>query len=339
LRNSKEILNLSKKIAVVRTDRLGDMILTLPLANALKKRFPSAQVTMIARTYTKPLLYNSTALDNYFFVDEFENGIKDIFKNNKFDTVFFPHPRFDEAFAAFKAGIKLRIGSAYRFYSFLYNCKIREHRKESLKHEAEYNVNMLSLLMNENFETVLPSIYIKPKALDSIIKKLKELSVGSEFIIIHPGSGGSAYDWNVNNFAVLAELIYKKLNLNVLVTGIESEFEKCRTLCEISKHSINCCGLFDLEEMIALISKSKMLIANSTGVLHIAAALNTNVLGLFPNSAHLSQKRWGPYSKNSFVVNPPQSNNLKLNDDMSLITVEKVFEKVEILLHKSTIGL
>ena len=76
--------------------------------------------------------------------------------------------------------------------------------------------------------------------------------------------------------------------------------------------------------MIALISKVKLLIANSTGILHIAAALDIPVVGLYPNTPHLSQKRWGPYSEKAVVLNPPKSRDKNICDNMSLITVDEV---------------
>jgi len=70
-----------------------------------------------------------------------------------------------------------------------------------------------------------------------------------------------------------------------------------------------------------------LLIANSTGVLHIAAALDVPVIGLYPNSPNLNQNRWGPYSKKAVIINPPQSNQSSIRDNMSLINVEDLLKK------------
>ena len=52
--------------------------------------------------------------------------------------------------------------------------------------------------------------------------------------------------------------------------------------------------------------------------------LNTNIIGLYPNTSHLSKRRWGPLNKNSLVVSPPKANKNNM-DNMSLISVENVF--------------
>jgi len=61
----------------------------------------------------------------------------------------------------------------------------------------------------------------------------------------------------------------------------------------------------------------------------LAAALNTPVLGLYPNDPSISKERWGPYSVNSDVITPkPNKINGAWNNDMSLITVDEVLNTV-----------
>jgi heptosyltransferase III len=321
----KNILLKAKSIAVIRTDRLGDMVLTLPLCRALKENFPDAKINMIARSYTKPLLFKSLVIDNYFFIDEFKRGLDDILRLNRFHVVIFPHPRLDEAYAVYKANCPLRIGSGFRLYSFLFNHRVYEHRKNAVKHEAEYNTSLLSSILGKPVETKLVQPYINPESFNSIKEKVKENFLFSEgYFIVHPASGGSAYEWSAENFGKAAKEIAEKTGLQPIITGIQSENEKCLIALEHCPDAFNFCGLLNLNEMIALISKSKILIANSTGILHIAASLDIPVLGLYPNTPHLSQKRWGPYSDKSIVINPPTYNDKKLRDDMSMINIDDV---------------
>src|SRR3989339_741781 len=77
-----------QKICVIRTDRLGDMVLTLPMCKALKENCVESEITLIARRYVEPLLENCTVIDRIFYIDDYKNGIKEIFKNNKFDVYY-----------------------------------------------------------------------------------------------------------------------------------------------------------------------------------------------------------------------------------------------------------
>jgi len=328
LNKQLEILINASNIAVVRTDKLGDMIMTLPLCRALNKRFPNANINLIASNYTKPLVDDLDILDNAFFIEDYEKGIDTILKENKFDVIFFPRPRFNEYLAAFKAKIPLRIGSGYRIYSFLLNYPVYEHRKESKFNEAEYNTRLLEYILNEVVETKLVKPYIQPNSLIKINKILENEfgDVNNKFVIIHPGSKGSSNDWDINNFAKLAKKLSEN-KLPIIITGSKSEREFCKIILDYCAKCIDLSGEMDLYEMIALISKSSVLIANSTGVLHIAASLGVPVVGLFPNTAHISQKRWGPYTEKKIIISPP-NNKDKTKDDMSLIEVKTVYNAV-----------
>ena len=67
--------------------------------------------------------------------------------NLNFDVVMLFYPRPELAFALWLAKIPLRIGTGFRWYSFLLNKRIYEHRKDCRKHEAEYNLSLLDLLL------------------------------------------------------------------------------------------------------------------------------------------------------------------------------------------------
>ncbi|MBI3232474.1 MAG: glycosyltransferase family 9 protein [Bacteroidetes bacterium] len=324
--SSSNILLNARRIAVVRTDRLGDMVLTLPMCIALKKACPNAEITIIARSYCEPLLYKSPAIDNVLFSDKTAGGVTEIIRHGKFDAIFFPRPQFEEYFAAFKARIPLRVGSGYRWYSFLINHKQYDHRKTAEYHEAEYNTRLVSSALGQTVETGLVRPVVIPESLNTIKILLHSFGISPEQkpIIIHPGSGGSSHDWQPENFGKLAASLSSRLNVPIVVTGIESEEKLCNIVLQYCPSAISLCGKLSLAEMIALIDCSSMFVANSTGVLHIAAALDTPVVGLYPRSASISARRWGPYSQNSIVLSPP--NQPELQDKMNLITVESVVE-------------
>jgi ADP-heptose:LPS heptosyltransferase len=87
--------------------------------------------------------------------------------------------------------------------------------------------------------------------------------------------------------------------------------------------------------MIALIEKSHIFIANSTGPLHIAAALGKYVIGFYPNQLACSSKRWGPYSDKSYVFTPEgecedcKREQCASPDCMNSIKVTDVFGRVQ----------
>ena len=96
----------------------------------------------------------------------------------------------------------------------------------------------------------------------------------------------------------------------------------------IVNNCIDLAGQFDLSELIALISQSSLLIANSTGIIHIAAALEIPVIGLYPNSPNLSSNRWGPYSNDKIIISP-KYNIDEDKDNMDLISSNEVFQAIK----------
>ncbi len=302
-----------ENILIVRTDRIGDVVLSLPLAKIIKKKFPHAKITFLLKNYTKDLARNHPYIDNLLLLEEengnvkFKENIKNI-KEHKFDTCVVVYPTFKISLILFFAGIKHRIGTGYRWYSFLFNKKFYEHRKYGEKHELEYNLNLLKLLGIDNIEPekdISFDIQIDEKSEQKVNDLLQKNGFNPNIptVIIHPGSGGSAIDLPIPKFRDLAENLARELNLNLLITGSEREKHICEKVKGNSK-SIDLSGKFNLSELIALINKSDILIANSTGPIHIAGALGKYVIGFYPLIPALSPKRWGPYTKKKIIFTP-----------------------------------
>jgi ADP-heptose:LPS heptosyltransferase len=312
----------AKSIAIVRTDKLGDMVLTLPMIPALKKINPKSQISVIASSYCEPLLSGQELIHQTHYVDKTEGGIKRIFKDNRFDAVFFPRPKFDEILAANRAGIKLRIGSGYRWYSFLLNNQVFVHRKYAEKSEAQYNVDLISSVAG----IALEAKALAPKYDEAEFLELKErLGISEKFIIIHPGGGGSAPRWSAENFGELAKKVESLNQFQIFISGSKYEKDKCAIVKSYSPNAIDISGDVNLRQMIGLCKNTQALVSNSTGVLHIAASFDSPILGFYPNTLSMSAKRWGPLTAKSIILNPPKSKDPKLNDNLDLISAELAF--------------
>lgn len=305
-------MNNKRRILIVRTDRIGDVILTLPLASILKKYYPNSEITFLVREYTKPLTENNLYIDKSITLIEKNNKPK-IFQNikqlkNKFDVCIVAYPTFWISLILFFSSIKIRIGSGYRWYSFLFNKKIYEHRKYGKHHELEFNVNLLksiNIFEQVNKDEVDFGIQLDNSSLSRIKNFFEENKISSEskIILIHPGSGGSAIDLPKEKMKLLVEEISKNKNFVLIITGSKLEKELCQSMI-VNENVINTAGEFNLNELIVLISKVDLVIANSTGPIHIAAALKKNIIGFYPKFAAVSPNRWGPYTSKAVLFQP-----------------------------------
>jgi len=333
-----------QNLLIVRTDRIGDVVLSLPLAELVKKHYPDCRVTFLLKDYTRSLAEGHPFIDNILILKEKNNKISLInnirqIKKNSYDAAVVVYPTLITALIIFLTGIKQRIGTGYRWYSPLFNHKVFEHRKNALRHELEYNINLLKYFGIE--ENVTPSnvnFNLKIAQRDDervkTILRVKGIDLKKPIIMIHPGSGGSAVDLPINKFKELIELVFNNLGAEIIITGTKSEMELCHNLF-IPGKTKNLAGLFDLAELKALINHSDIFIANSTGPLHIAAALGKYVIGFYPKIPQCSPKRWGPYSDRSIVFTPGLEcssctrEQCERLDCMSTIKVSEVFAEIE----------
>jgi len=334
-----------KNILLVRTDRIGDVVLSLPAAALLKDLYPGCRITFLAREYTAPLIALSRSVDEVINDDPAlsARGLAKILKAHAFDAAILLHPTGRLAWALRLAGIPVRIGTAYRWYSLLFNRRVKQHRKFSLKHELEHNLDLvrtgLGLPSGEGKE-YLPEISIPPELKERAARKLSgTIDINRPFMAIHPGSGGSARDWPLQKFAELIDKIkisnLKSQNSNIVVTlgpGEEHLKEKLQTHLKTQPAWVS--GL-SLPQLAAFLSQAESMVSNSTGPLHIATAVKTRVIGLYCPMIPCHPKRWGPYGPGHSTLIPPVGLCRKCTgrkcpqyDCMEKITVDEVYSKI-----------
>lgn len=297
---------------------------TLPLANCIKEQFAAAEIHLITRSYCLPLLSHTPAVHHVHCVDR--TPLASILRSTKLDAIFFPRPVAEEAWAAARAGIPLRVGSAYRWYSPLFTFRVHDHRKQSIYHEVEYNTRMLSAITGIEYSPQLVAPVVDPLAHAAAEHLLAGRGVSAEHrvVVLHPGSGGSAREWPAHCFGSLAAALTRLPNVRVVITGIAAEADSCARVAAGAPDALNLCGECPLDVMIALCRRASLLVANSTGVLHIAAASGTPVVGLFPATASMSRKRWGPYSVSARVVSSAHYAPAHDADNLQYIPVDAV---------------
>lgn len=330
-----------KSIIISRTDSIGDVILTLPLAGILKQFFPDLHIIFLGSTYTKDIVACSKYIDEFIDWQHIKNLTKNeavaYLKNTNADTILHVFPRKEIAALARKAGIKNRIGTTNRLYHwFTCNKLLRFSRKNSQLHEAQLNVkllkpfgiekefNLLELAAFYGFESKIP---VSENILSLIDKQKFNL-------ILHPKSKGSAREWGLGNFAGLIEILPKD-KFKIFVSGTEAEAQLMQSeILDKYKDSItNISGKYTLAEFISFISQADGLIAASTGPLHIAAALGKVAIGIYPPIKPMHPGRWMPIGeKADYLVTEKFCEDCRKTNDchcMRSISPETVKLKLE----------
>lgn len=311
------------RFLLIRTDRIGDTILTLPAVTALRKKFPESFIAFLSRPYTLPLIEKYEGIDLLITYDPEgrHKGWQGILRLSEelrefdFHIAMLFHPRAELAFALFKSDIPIRIGTGFRWYSFFLNKLVFEHRKNCEKHELEYNLSLLKkLFAGKNFQ---PEFKFKDWNQEPWWNKFQTELNYMNYAIVHPGSGSSAPNLKTSQYKYIINLLLEKTDWIILLTGIPEEKELIHDLAmnfsnERVKETV---GRFSLEEFFSIVRNSSLLITSSTGPLHMANATNTPLLGFFcPVKPH-TPIRWGPYNQQKWIVTPtlswPKVCNLK----------------------------
>lgn len=329
-----------ERIIISRTDKIGDVVLTLPLAAYIKSIHPETKILFLGRTYTAPIAESYQFIDLFLNYDDLFNlslaeQVKWLSAQNA-DAIIHVFPQKHVAQLAKKAGIKTRIGTSHRKFNWLTcNKLINFTRKRSDLHESQLNFKLLKGL-NINYIPDISEIktffgknmFCLENANDILPIRDNKINV-----ILHPGSRGSAREWGYENFARLATLLPEE-NFRIWLSGSKEEGVQSSTIFDSYNIKYqNISGKFSLTQLMSFIAGAEALVAASTGPLHIAAALDTLAVGLFPPIRPMHPGRWAPIGKHTQIfvknINCHDCRKGKPCHCMKSITPEQVAEFIK----------
>jgi heptosyltransferase-2 len=296
LRNKK-----IERILVIRNDRIGDLILSLPAISALRKCFPKAFISVLVKDYCKEILWNNPDI-NEIIVDKDQSRLKlaKEIAGRRFDAVVVLYPRFINGFLSWISKIPIRVGTGYKLTGIFFNRKVYIHRTKIVHHESDYCLKIIKRLKDFPENGFKIKISIKDKDIKYIKKLFEKYNISNKeiIVVVHPGCGGSAINWKEESYARLIDALIEKFKIVVILTGNKGERilgEKIVSLCK--NKPLNLSGMVSLGELKALLSICKLFIGPSTGPMHLASALGKMVIAIFPPVISQSHLKWAPLGK------------------------------------------
>jgi len=265
------------RVLVSRTDRIGDVVLTLPLCGLLREAL-GATVVFLGRAYTRPVLEAAAAVDEVLEWDDAAPPAarRAVVAGARADVVVHAFPRPAVARAAAAARVPLRVGTSRRWYHWL-TCNRLESvaRRDSPLHEAQLNVRLARSLL--------------PRA-DQSLAELAPLARLTPRVAV-PGA--------------VAPLLAPD-RFRVLVTGSADEGRAIAAwTAALPAHAHDLTGRLSLAELVAVLAAADGVLAASTGPLHLAAAAGARTLGLFPPVRPIHPGRWAPLGPRAEVLVAP----------------------------------
>ncbi|MFH1994411.1 MAG: glycosyltransferase family 9 protein [Nitrospinota bacterium] len=298
------------RIIISRTDSIGDVILTLPMAGILKEKYPNAEIIFLGQDYVRPVVDASIHIDSFLSWDSLKTLSRaqqvEQIRSLQADVIIHVFPRREIASMAKLAAIPLRIGTARRVYHLLRCNRLSFYsRTRSNLHESQLNIKLLAPLgikrlygRDEIYKYYgLERIGKLPEEISSLLSK-------DQFnLILHPKPRGSAREWGLDNFEQLVKILPED-RYKIFITGTANEGEEmAEFLAKMKGEITDLTGKLTLAELISFINAADGLIAASTGPLHIASALGKVAVGLYAPMRPIHPGRWAPIgARSSFVA-------------------------------------
>jgi heptosyltransferase-2 len=339
---------MSFSILVRGVNWIGDAVMTLPALRALRKAYPGATISLLAKPAVIPVFENNPDIDDIISYDKKFSGfmgklrLARLLRKKEFSMALLLQNAFDAALIAWLARIPRRIGYNRDGRGFLLTDTVPFNGDDRKVHHIEYYLNLLdSAGIHANFEE--PVIHLSLEERLHAREVLSELS--RPILGINPGATfGSAKRWLPVRFAEVANWFRRDTGGGAVIFGSRNEAALAQEINKnIPEGKLFLAGKTSLRELAALIAECDIMLTNDSGPMHIACAVGTPTLAIFGST---DPKLTGPAGeghntiKKDFSCSPCFERSCPTKDlrCMYTVTAEEVFFKVKDMLpHKRAV--
>lgn len=306
-----------KNILIVRTDRIGDVVLTTPAIAVIRANFPKARITILMASSTKELIEGNPNVDEIMLEDRnrqhkgvlgFWRLVGEVRRKN-FDAAFVFHTKKRTNFFCFFAGIKHRIGYRDKNYGFLLTRGFPDDRHLGKKQEIQYTLDLLKEL---GLNVGEPKAFLpdQPFAQQWVEEWLKQNNVAPQRLVaIHPSASDSTRCWPLESFAKLIDQLVGTAGCRVVIFGAGNTVGLAKDLKGLCVQPFfDLTGQTSIAQTVSLLKRCHILISNDSGPVHVGAAAGIYVIALFlRDQPGINPGRWRPFGPKGFViVNKPE---------------------------------
>ena len=309
------------RILILKPSSLGDIICALPVAQSIREQCPEAVISWVVKKRFAEIVRRCPTVNGEVIVFDHQKGLRGLPRlaqvirqvgQRPYDAVLDFQGLLRTGLMTWRSQAPLKVGNVFAREGsrFAYNTLVPAPPGGSHTHAIE---KLLQFLPAIGLQPKLGSpIEIEADSPDDLDPRL----AGAEPIVIVPNSRGAHKEWQ--SFPELTAGILEKIPGSVVVWDSHLEWDD-PVVSDLSRF-INLTSQTSLLQMVGLLRRARLVVANDSGPLHIAAALGRPTLGLFGPT---SPDRFGPYP-----LELPRNNVLKApGDDMACLTCETVLDK------------
>lgn len=289
-----------RNVLCVRPDNLGDVLMTTPALRALRQAVPGRKITLLTSRAGAAIARFIPEVDDCIAFDvpwcrhptsssvpELEKTVGEI-RARGFDaavlfTVFSQNP-LPSAMLCYMAGVPAVAGYCRENPYYLLNYwLVDDEPLSAIRHEVVRQLDLVKALGADIGDESL-ALSVPEPALKKLPARLRALGVDPHQprLVLHAGASEAKRRFSAEIFAEAARMIGDELGYRILLTGLESERDLAEYVAgRAGANAVPLAGELSLEELIALIKSSALVISNNTGPAHIAAAVKTPVVVLY----------------------------------------------------------
>jgi heptosyltransferase II len=294
------------KILIIQTAFYGDIILTLPMVQAIKKIYPDYKVDFLCIPKTSEILKNNKNINEVIIYDKraADKGIfgflklKNKIRGSKYNVIISVQRFLRTTLLSYFGGSELTIGFDNAVLSGLYDKKVYYQNK----HEILRNLDLLKPIGIDVNEIISPELFPEESDIQEVDKIYSGLNIRKDQKVICASPGSVWYtkrfpkDKYVSLFNELDSSDYI-----ILLIGDDSDFRVCEWIQSQSTNNniYNYAGKLSIMQSTELIKRSSLLLTNDSAPLHIANAVSTDVIAFFGST--IKEFGFYPYGKRDYV--------------------------------------
>lgn len=307
-----------QRILIRSANWVGDAVMTTPALRAVRRHFPGAGITLLAKPWVTPVFKNSPDIDCVMVYDA--NGrhagpmglwrLSQEIRRRRFDLAISLQNAFEAALLAFLARIPRRMGFTTDGRTLLLTDRIRTWQPFKKGHLVDYYLGLmaqggippqgrhLTLLLNQaeisEARRLLSQHGIDPN------RRLVGLNPGAAF--------GTAKRWLPERYVEAGRRLIADLDAHILIFGSAGEGELGQAMADrIGDGCLNLSGRTSLRQAMALIGQCSLFVTNDSGLMHVAAALDVPQVAIIGPTDPIAT---GPVNPQSLLVQKPDACHL-----------------------------
>lgn len=300
-----EVLIEMEKILVIQTAFIGDAILTLPMLEKLKEKFPSNDIDVLCIPSIHEIFSASPFVSEVLVMDK-KSAHRSIFKLYKFTAeirkrnyikIFSPHRSFRTSFINMQSGVRDTYGFSSSSLFHVYK-NVVEYKTNI--HEVQRNLDLIGYEYSSESWRIIPQVKTDELSQRKVAQFISSNNIGDKLIGIAPGSIWATKKYPEQNFK---EIIRHFINRSykVLIIGSEADTELCERLSVgYNGEVFSTAGLFSIIESIELLKRVKLLLTNDSAPTHFGMCADVPVITIYCST--IPEFGFYPYNKKSSYI-------------------------------------